>query len=103
MTDASATEFNTNCNLITGKGCVLPPKGPGHFYPYFTLAKVSGKCVWEFGNMPNGRSFGGDAQYGKVGPRHHGRVRRADPPEPELLLTGHRGLTRPDRPRVRAG
>jgi hypothetical protein len=29
---------------------------------------VSGKCVWEFGNMNNGRSFGGDKQYGKVRP-----------------------------------
>jgi hypothetical protein len=68
MTDASATEFNTKCNLTTGKGCVMPPKGPGHFYPFFTLAKVSGKCVWEFGNMHNGATFGGDGQYGKVGP-----------------------------------
>jgi hypothetical protein len=56
------------CNLVTGKGCVLPPKGPGHFYPYWTLAKVGGTCVWEFGNMPNGATFGRDKQYGKVGP-----------------------------------
>ena len=68
MTDASATEFNTNCNLNTGAGCVLPPKGPGHFYPFFTQARVGGRCVWEFGNMHNGRTFGGDAQYGTVRP-----------------------------------
>jgi hypothetical protein len=68
MTDSSATQFNTKCNLVTGKGCVLPPKGPGHFYPYFTQAKVGGRCVWEFGNMPNGAAFGKDKQYGKVGP-----------------------------------
>jgi hypothetical protein len=68
MTDASASEFNTNCNLATGSGCVLPPKGPGHFYPYFTQAKVNGDCVWEFGNMTNGNTFGKDKQYGKVGP-----------------------------------
>jgi hypothetical protein len=68
VTDASATEFNTNCNLVTGTGCVLPPKGPGHFYPYFTQAKVGGRCVWEFGNMHNGNAFGRDKQYGKVGP-----------------------------------
>lgn len=67
MTDSSATQFNTKCNLVTGKGCVLPPKGPGHFYPYFTLAKVSGKCVWEFGNMKNGNTFSAVRQYGKVG------------------------------------
>ena len=68
MTDASATEFNTRCNLVTGSGCVLPPKGPGHFYPYWTQARVGGACVWEFGNMRNGNRFGGDAQYGRVGP-----------------------------------
>jgi hypothetical protein len=68
VTDASATEFNTNCDLTSGKGCVLPPKGPGHFYPWFTLAKVHGSCVWEFGNMHNGNQFGQLRQYGKVGP-----------------------------------
>ncbi len=68
MTDSSATQLNTNCNLVTGQGCVLPPKGPGHFYPYFTLASVGGRCVWEFGNMTNGSTFGRDLQYGKVGP-----------------------------------
>jgi hypothetical protein len=62
VTDASATEFNTGCNPSTGTGCVLPPKGPGHFYPYWTLARVGGQCVWEFGNMRNGNTFGGDAQ-----------------------------------------
>ncbi len=67
-TDSSATQFNTKCDLASGKGCVLPPKGPGHFYPYFTLAKVAGTCVWEFGNMSNGNAFGGDKQYGSVGP-----------------------------------
>jgi hypothetical protein len=68
VTDSSATQFNTNCNLVTGSGCVLPPKGPGKFYPYFTQAKVGGACVWEFGNMQNGNTFGKDAQYGSVGP-----------------------------------
>jgi len=29
---------------------------------------AGGHCVWEFGNMHNGRSFGGDAQYGSVRP-----------------------------------
>jgi hypothetical protein len=68
VTDTSATELNTDCDLQTGTGCPLPPKGPGNFYPYWTLAKVAGNCVWEFGNMTNGKTFGGDAQYGKVGP-----------------------------------
>jgi hypothetical protein len=34
----------------------------------WTLAKVGDACVWEFGAMPNGNTFGGDRQYGKVGP-----------------------------------
>ena len=72
MTDSSATQFNTNCNLTTGSGCVLPPKGPGHFYPYFTQAQVNGSCVWEFGNMTNGETFGGAAQYGSVTPNSLG-------------------------------
>jgi hypothetical protein len=68
VTDSSATQLNTNCNTVTGTGCALPPKGPGNFYPYFTQAMVRGQCVWEFGNMRNGNTFGGDAQYGSVGP-----------------------------------
>jgi len=68
MTDLSASELNTNCNLFTGSGCVVPPKGPGKFYPYFTQAKVAGSCVWEFGNMKNGNTFRGNKQYGPVAP-----------------------------------
>jgi hypothetical protein len=68
VTDNSATQLNTNCSPITGANCVLPPPGPGHFYPYWTQARVGGLCVWEFGNMRNGNTFGGDAQYGSVGP-----------------------------------
>ena len=68
MTDVSASELNTNCDLISSAGCVLPPQGPGSFYPFFTLARVNGSCVWEFGNMSNGAAFGGAAQYGIVRP-----------------------------------
>ena len=68
MTDTSASELNTNCDLNSGAGCVLPPQSPGHFFPYFTQARVGGACFWEFGNMRNGNTFGGDAQYGAVGP-----------------------------------
>ena len=53
-----------SCDFATGAGCTVPPDGPGHFYPYYTLAKVGGSCVWEFGHMSNGRTFGQDAQYG---------------------------------------
>lgn len=68
MTDVSASEVNTSCNLTTGTGCVLPPKGPGHFYPFWTQAKVGGSCVWEFGEMTNGNTFGAIKQYGSVAP-----------------------------------
>jgi hypothetical protein len=50
----------------TGKGCAVPaPGSPGHFYPWWTLAKIDGRCVWEFGQMTNGKTFGRTAQYGK--------------------------------------
>jgi hypothetical protein len=68
VTDNSATQLASGCDPTTGANCVLPPPGPGHFYPYFTLARVGGVCVWEFGNVRNGNTFGGDAQYGSVGP-----------------------------------
>jgi hypothetical protein len=61
---------------------VLPPPGPGHFYPYWTQAKVGGVCVWEFGNVRNGNTFGGDAQWGKVGPTTLGAFVSAIRPNP---------------------
>ena len=66
VTDTSATE--AGCDVVSGAGCVLPPPGPGHFFPYWTRARVGGRCVWEFGNMRNGNTFGRDRQYGRVGP-----------------------------------
>ena len=60
-TDAPATE--ASC-MPTGQGCAVPPPGgPGNFYPYWTQALVGGQCVWEFGQMTNGNTFGADAQY----------------------------------------
>lgn len=61
-TDAPASEATCQPD---GSGCAVPaPGSPGDFYPYWTQAKVSGKCVWEFGQMANGNTFGGTAQYG---------------------------------------
>jgi hypothetical protein len=65
-TDLSATELGSNCSPYFGTDCVVPPPSPGEFYPYWTLARVGGVCVWEFGSMRNGNTFGGDAQYGSV-------------------------------------
>jgi hypothetical protein len=65
-TDAPASEINT-CVPQNPQGCAVPPpNGPGHFYPYYTQAKVGGQCVWEFGHMSNGNTFGGDQQYANL-------------------------------------
>jgi hypothetical protein len=61
QTDLGFVE-STTCTPDTPSGCTTPPPdAPGHFYPYWTLA---GQCDFEFGNMTNGNTFGGDAQYG---------------------------------------
>lgn len=58
QTDAALSE-----STCTGSsGCAVPPpNSPGAFYPYWTSPSA---CTWEFGNMPNGSTFGGDGQYG---------------------------------------
>jgi hypothetical protein len=63
LTDNPAT--NIKCNPAQPDTCRVPPvQAPGQFYPYWTLARVSGACVWEFGQMPNGNDFAKDKQYG---------------------------------------
>jgi hypothetical protein len=65
QTDAALSE--ASCAYPNTSGCkVPPPAAPGKFYPYWTLTKA---CVWEFGNMRNGDTFGRFAQYGRVPPR----------------------------------
>jgi hypothetical protein len=62
QTDAALSE--SSCNFPDTSGCAVPPPtAPGKFYPYWTLTK---SCVWEFGNMTNGKTFGKDAQYGSI-------------------------------------
>ena len=64
LTDNPAT--NNRCSPAKLADCVVPPvQAPGKFYPYWTLAKTGGRCVWEFGQMRNGKTFGGVRQYGK--------------------------------------
>jgi hypothetical protein len=60
-------------NLVTGCDVFFDAVGDldwdgTPYYPDWTQARVGGLCVWEFGNMRNGNTFGGDAQYGAVGP-----------------------------------
>jgi hypothetical protein len=65
----TATASDVHCQP-SGKGCGIPiPTSPGHFYPFWTQARVGDSCVWEFGQMRNGNTFGGPAQYG--GPGSH--------------------------------
>jgi hypothetical protein len=62
QTNAPASE--ASCQP-TGVGCAVPPPGaPGKFYPWWTQARVNGECVWEFGMMRNGNTFGRTHQYG---------------------------------------
>jgi len=61
-TDAPASM--ATCGPAKLSGCVVPaPGSPGNFYPYFTQTMVNGRCVWEFGQMTNGKTFGGSNQY----------------------------------------
>jgi hypothetical protein len=62
QTDAALSE--ASCAFPNPAGCkVPPPAAPGKFYPYWTLTK---SCVWEFGNVTNGNTFGKQAQYGSI-------------------------------------
>jgi hypothetical protein len=64
QTDAALSE--ASCAFPDPAGCKVPPPGaPGEFYPYWTLTR---SCVWEFGNMTNGNTFGKTAQYGSIVP-----------------------------------
>ncbi len=60
QTDVALSE--STCSGPAGPGCAVPPAtAPGAFYPYWTSPAP---CAWEFGNMPNGNSYGGFSQYG---------------------------------------
>jgi hypothetical protein len=72
-TDAPASE--STCSPAALANCtVTGPNFPGAFYPSYTQASVGGSCVWEFGQMANGNTFGGAAQYGAPTARFFGTV-----------------------------
>lgn len=51
----------------TQNKCTVPPKGPGHFYPYWSEAQNHGVCTIDFGNVFNGNhlnDFGRDLEFG---------------------------------------
>jgi hypothetical protein len=66
------------CDRFTGAGCTLIPTTddlgptgepmPAVFYPFYSITKVGGQCVWQFGNhMPGSiNDFGQNAQWGTL-------------------------------------
>lgn len=67
QTDVALSELTCSG---AGSGCAVPPPAaPGAFYPYWTR---SSPCTWEFGNMPNGTTFGNHTE----GPRLQERPSR---------------------------
>lgn len=80
QTNAPASE--ASCRP-TGAGCAVPPPaGPGKFYPWWTQARVKGECVWEFGMMRNGNTFGRTAQYGQPSAYFFGNLEGPIRPNP---------------------
>ena len=72
QTDVALSEVTcgpSNYSNGTGtlSGCTVPPPGPGHFYPYWSVNHSRGSCFLLFGNVSAGNTFGKDAQYGKNG------------------------------------
>ena len=65
QTDAALSM--ASCDFPDPTGCVVPPPAaPGKFYPYWTLTS---SCLWEFGNVTAGNTFGKTAQYGMINAR----------------------------------
>jgi hypothetical protein len=73
-----------NCDLATGKGCVVPPAG-AKFYPFFSQVEKEGNCLLAFGNdipVRTKNDFGKDAQYGSPTPFDLGNISSAPMPNP---------------------
>jgi hypothetical protein len=63
QTDVALSELGCGAHALAK--CTVPPKGPGHFYPYWSEADHAGTCTLEFGNVHAGvKVFGEDSQYG---------------------------------------
>jgi hypothetical protein len=66
QTDVAYSDPNCSVATPTGPGCVVPPPGPGGFYPYWSFAGSGSSCAVLFGNVAGSgvNTMGGDAQYG---------------------------------------
>ena len=89
-TDLAASE--NDCNVVTGTGCTVPPRGPNGptFYPYWTVGHASGStCVWNFGNSIPGvtvDNLGTQAEYGTPNTaRFAGTIISPVEPNPQLF------------------
>jgi hypothetical protein len=76
-TDLPAIELGTEtganaCNVTSGVNCTLIPitdtGAPAAFYPFYSITRTSGGCMWQFGNSIPGQitDFGKNAQYGTL-------------------------------------
>ena len=77
-TDLPRIEDPAVCDRFTGVGCTLIPTTddlgpsgapmPAAFYPFFSIIKVGGQCLWQLGNHIPGslNDFGQNAQYGSL-------------------------------------
>ena len=77
-TDLPRIETNPPCDRFTGSGCTLIPTTddpgpsgapqPAAFYPFFSITKSGGECVWQLGNHIPGsiNDFGQNAQWGTL-------------------------------------
>jgi hypothetical protein len=87
QSDVGLSEYYSPGCRVKSSGCTIPPKGPGHFYPYWSMEKRHGVCYLLFGNVTRrANDLGKDKQYGwdryqRLGfPEFEGRFRRASCP-----------------------
>jgi hypothetical protein len=87
------------CDVHTGSGCTLPPRGGADFYPYWTLTSKQalkpgmfpkGACVWNFGSTISHittNTFGADKEYGVRDPKWYGGTFITPKPVPNPEVT----------------
>jgi hypothetical protein len=69
-TDLPAIE--STCDTNTGSGCrhipITDMGKPAAFYPFYSITRAGGGCVWQFGNSIPGEitNFGKDSGYGNL-------------------------------------
>ena len=70
VTDTSASE--RGLRLRERHRLRAAAEGAGSLLPVLDAGPRRRVCVWEFGNMRNGNTFGRDRQWGRVGPNTRG-------------------------------